>query len=537
MSRRVLFIGLDGATFSVLDPLFEKEIMPFLGKLAAEGVRAPLRTVIPPLTPPAWTSLMTGRSPGHHGVFDFFRMESPTTRHIHFMSSDDVRCETIWSMANRNGMQVNVLNFPLMFPPPKLQGNVVAGWVPWKQFRLAVHPPELFDRLKQLPGFNPRELAMDIKLEEKATEGCGHTEYESWIELHIRRERNWLEVARHLMTESPAALTAVMFDGVDKLQHLCWRFIENGGEGPFTEEWEHRVRDLCMTYFRRLDGVIEQLCELAGEDTNVMFSSDHGFGPTWEVFNVNQWLADNGYLKWRESARQDAQESATLGVGRVARHTYLMDWDHTTAFATTPTSNGIYIAVDHDGKSPGVAPSDYADFRDELARKLLAFKAPDGGSVVDKIWTRDEAFSGPYGEGAPDLTLALRDCGLVSILPSETVLNPRDEIAGTHRPVGVFLANGPDIRAGSKIAEMSILDVAPTILYSLGMAVPENLEGRVPDEVFHQRLMSERPVQTGAPAGEAGAAPEERSPQAEPVLDDEGKAVMVERLRQLGYIE
>ena len=76
MPPRTVIIGLDGATFDVLDPLMRDGTMPFLARFLAQGTRAGLRTLVPALTPPAWTSLMTGRSPGHHGVFEFFRMES-----------------------------------------------------------------------------------------------------------------------------------------------------------------------------------------------------------------------------------------------------------------------------------------------------------------------------------------------------------------------------------------------------------------------------------------------------------------------------
>src|SRR4029077_2498863 len=131
MPVKVLLIGLDGGTFSVLDPMGAHGVMPFLGRFLAEGVRASLRTIVPPLTPPAWTSLATGRTPGHHGVFDFFRMDSPETRHIRFFTSHDVQCETIWTLASARGLRVTALNFPSMFPAPRLAGNVVPGWVPW----------------------------------------------------------------------------------------------------------------------------------------------------------------------------------------------------------------------------------------------------------------------------------------------------------------------------------------------------------------------------------------------------------------------
>src|SRR5438105_950816 len=157
---KTLLLGLDGATFTILDPFMERGVMPFLRDFVARGVRASLRTVMPPLTPPAWTSLMTGKRPGQHGVFDFFQKESPESEYLRLSSSQDIHSPTIWSLASDGGQRVIALNFPLMFPPPTVDGCVVpGGWMPWRQLRLGCHPPGLFDRLKALPTFNARELA------------------------------------------------------------------------------------------------------------------------------------------------------------------------------------------------------------------------------------------------------------------------------------------------------------------------------------------------------------------------------------------
>lgn len=125
--------------------------------------------------------------------------------------------------------------------------------MPWRQLRLGCHPPGLFDRIRTLPRFDAHELALDMALEEKALEGCSNEEYADWVRLHTRRERRWFEVLSYLMRAEPAELTAVLFDGVDKLQHLCWRFIDPELRQEAKAPWEREVVDLCEGYFRQLD--------------------------------------------------------------------------------------------------------------------------------------------------------------------------------------------------------------------------------------------------------------------------------------------
>ena len=193
--------------------------------------------------------------------------------------------------------------------------------------------------------------------------------------------------------------------------------------------------------------------------------------------------------------------------------------------------------VNRDGKSAGIAPHEYPAFRERLMDDLRGFRDPESGEpVVTGIWTREEAFAGPEGSLAPDLTLALRDGGLVSILPSEQPLVRRPMIAGAHRPVGIFAARGPGIRKGAQADELSILDVAPTVLYSLGVPIPEQIQGRVPEEIYEPAALQLQPVERAStvPAGnEVGHA----SNGVTPTISPEDEQVVLERLRELGYIE
>lgn len=531
MSGRVFLIGLDGATFTVLDPLMERGVMPFLRDFTARGARAQLRTIMPPLTPPAWTSLVTGLRPGRHGVFDFFQKESADSEYYALATAQDIHAATIWSLASEAGRKVVSLNFPLMFPPPDIDGWVVpGGWMPWRQLRLGCHPPGLFEELKRLPSFDPRELSLDMELEAKAIEGCEADEYADWIRLHARRERRWFDILRHLLgKDEEADLVAVMFDGPDKLQHLCWRFIDPASRPDQPESWEQEAIDLCEDYFRDLDRMLGQILELAGPEATVVLASDHGFGPTWDVFYVNRWLEEHGYLAWRETEAGSgvADTGPQVGFAQITRHVNDLDWSRTLAYAATPSSQGINLVRTPPDGSPGVTPERRAGLLDTIAKQLR-----DEPLVLD-VFTRAETFPGPYGDRAPDLSLVLADGAAVSILPSDALVRHREKPNGNHRPHGILLAAGPEIRRGIRCEEISIVDVAPLLLHSLGVAVPDNLDGVVPTPLLEPQALERRPTRY-APAEPAPTLPEALTADD---YDPDDEATVVERLRALGYVE
>ena len=537
MDSRVILIGLDGATFSVLDALMQDGVMPFLKGFIDGGTRAGLMSVIPPLTPPAWTSLMTGRSPGQHGIFDFFRKASPESRHIRYLVATDVTAETVWSVAGRQARRVTVLNFPLMFPSPNVNGYSVAGWMPWKQLALGCYPPDLYQRLKALPGFNPRELAMDMELEEKALEGCRREEYEDWLSMHIRREEQWFHVFQMLMEQDPCHLTALLFDGMDKVQHLCWRFIDPRYAALDSSPWAARVRERVMDYFRGLDQILRDIAAMAAPDTTFVIASDHGFQAQTGTLFINTWLEQHGYLAWADEGVSRTADAADLGISQVARHMRVFDWERTRAYAATSSGCGIHIVTAGPNSPQGVPQAQYEAFRDKLAQELRNTTDPDTGQeVVSQVWTREAVFQGPHLDLAPDLTLALHDGGVPSIVASEDAYKTRSEPVGTHSPEGVFVAHGPGVRQGVQLPPLSILDISPLLLYCLDLAIPNDMEGRVPTEVFEPGFVAAKPVRV-ADASSAARPDEPESPSEESLLDPESEQAILNRLRGLGYIE
>src|SRR5262245_48704384 len=530
---RTLFIGLDGATYTVLDSLTTPDadgdvVMPFFARLIANGVRADLRSTPVPLTPPAWVSIYTGRTPGHHGVFDFVRAEEKDDD-VFFAPTDsrDVRVETIWSIAGRQDRRVVSLNFPVTAPPRPVNGALVPGFVAWRHLRRNVTPPELFDRLKAVPGFNAKELAFDFEMEPKAVMELTPAETEDWVRYHITREDQWFRIAETLLREDRPDLMSLMFDGTDKIQHQAWRFLDPALKDQDQSDFGRRMVAHCRDYFRHLDRYIEQLVTLAGPQAQVFFASDHGFCATTEMVRINTILHDLGYLAWAEKRDTDA--------GKRRDQTWFanLDWRKTVAYCRTPSSNGINIRIASRPGDPGVSPETYEPFRQTLIRQLREIRDEvTGEPVFREILRREEVFAGPAMDEAPDLLLGLRDFGFVSIADGRPAVSKRRVPVGTHHPDGIFIAAGAGIRAGTRGDLRNVMDIAATLLYSLDLPLPADFEGKVPEGFFTPEYLAAHPVRVGSPTLPV----KDGEVQDDEIPDDE-KEKIIKQLQMLGYME
>jgi predicted AlkP superfamily phosphohydrolase/phosphomutase len=540
MTRTVL-IGLDAATFTVLDPLMDAGVMPFLRSFRQAGTSAELISTANPLTAAAWPSIMTGISPGNHGIFDFVHFhKNHQGAYFKLTNSTDLDAETVWSIASRQGRTVTALNFYAMWPPRPVAGYTMSGFVTWKHMKSAVYPPSLYTQLQGLPNVNRKELAKDIDVERLCVQGMPPEKYREWILLYIRKEIQWFETLRYLMTSDPSDLVAIVFEGVDKIQHLCWRLLDPALIPRHPSAWEAEIHRLCLEYFRRIDHFLEQIVTLAGPQAQVFIVSDHGFGTSTEIFYVNAWLHERGYLEWTDTARPDTAENLTSD--RLADNMSQLDWSKTRAYAITSSSNGIFVETSGPGCSAGVTPEDYEGFRRRLSDELLAYRSPfDGGQVITQVRSREEAYPGRHMSRAPDLLLTLRDGGFVSVLDAPSPLKLRTEAVGTHRMEGIFVAGGPGIAHCGQIAPLSLLDIAPLLLYSLDLPVPEDLEGRLPEEIFETAYRKAHPYRYGPPTvlpEQGGPGREDYASQSltvEPPGEDE--RLILERLKALGYLE
>ena len=128
MGRKVLVIGLDGATFDLLGPWIEEGWLPNLSRLIREGASGGLKSTSPPISSAAWASFATGKNPGKHGIVDFVHPEEGGYQ-ISVVNSGKRASKAIWNLISEAGGQVGVVGVPVTYPPEEVNGFMISSFL------------------------------------------------------------------------------------------------------------------------------------------------------------------------------------------------------------------------------------------------------------------------------------------------------------------------------------------------------------------------------------------------------------------------
>ena len=277
-------------SFNLLDTLIEKGYMPTLAKLIDGGSRANLETTFPPITAVAWSSFMTGKNPGKHGIFEFVTRDHNAKREL-AVNASFRQGRAIWDLLGDAGKRVIVHNFPCTYPPHEVNGLMIADFMTPRGRRDFTHPRSLLSEIEE--KFGPYRLHLSQTYAGGSVEGV-------LDELHDELQYK-AEVTEYLMTQYEWDAFFQYFWGTDRIQHELWHVFDE--DHPRHDKEEARIyRDRVFEYFRRVDETIARLISLAGEQSMVWIASDHGFGPAHKYCSFNIWLLQEGFLKLKTDA-------------------------------------------------------------------------------------------------------------------------------------------------------------------------------------------------------------------------------------------
>jgi predicted AlkP superfamily phosphohydrolase/phosphomutase len=542
---KLTVIGLDAATFNVIDPMIEAGELPNLAGFFAAGPHGVLRSTTHPLTTQAWTTMLTGVNAGQHGMWDFCERDSTGYR-LRLVNGSYRQASTVWERLTAAGRRVGIVNVPFTWPAQEVRGFFVAGLDAAAREAGMTYPGELLSDLRRRYG----KLEFDHAL---PLDGGGYIDIERMR--HAVQQK--VDYALWLTERFRPELLIVVFMAADHMQHYGW------------VEWEEKfLSSRVAEVYRILDEAVGALARhLDSGDTLIV--SDHGAGRMKGVVNLNAWLAEHGWLTYAESRkrlhagelsrqllyrllehrrklprrlRNFAKQRAPALRERVyqLREFTAVDFPRTQAFAYGNMGN-VVINVRGREKHGVVEPGrQYDELCQQIAEEALQLSAPETGErLVTAVHRRDALFHGPALDKIPDLIFEFSDYAwagkgnLMRRTPTiwDTIKmadSGRETYVGTHRSQGVVALAGPSFRHEGRVSA-SIEDVTPTILYLLGEAIPIDLDGRVLEEALEPELLERRAPEYAESDGVG--VQERRGYDADEAAEVEG------RLRSLGYLE
>ena len=361
MSRTVI-IGIDGVPYSLMKDLSDRGVMPNFKELIKEGVFTRMRSSIPEISSVSWSSIITGKNPGEHGVYGF-RDIIKGTYVVSFHDFRKLKAPAFWHVYNSK--KYILINIPSTYPAQKVNGVHISGFVS-PDLTKAVYPPYYLKILKE----------MDYRIDIDADRSRRYKNVlfrELFSTLDAR-----MKVFKYLNGRLDWDFAMFVITGSDRLEHFLWdAYLDENNEwhSPFLE------------FFKFVDDVIGYIVNnVMNENDNLLIISDHGMEFSKFEINVNALLVKEGYLVLKDDRRR-GYNSIKYG---------------TKAFALEPCR----IYLNREGKYPRgcVKENEVDGLIDELVNLFYDLRV-DGKRVVSKVYRKEEIYHGTYVDHAPDLVV------------------------------------------------------------------------------------------------------------------------------------
>ncbi len=553
---KVFVLGLDGATWDILEPLIAQGDLPNLARIRERGVFGTLNSVFPPLSPVAWTGVMTGKNSGKHGVFEFLEYgHDPLKGRVN--SSRSIKCELVWEIAGRHGKTSVAGGVPMSYPHRPAPGFYLGDFLSPAGAKDFASDPEILRELEAHLGTPYRPWSTTVH--DGGNEPAALKDLTDFLDHHLK-------TVQFLMKRCPWDL--FMFDlmATDRAQHELWHAWLPSHRAAKGRDLS-AVRAGFVEFWKLMDRGVGEIEASLPPDTSMILMSDHGFGPIEYYVNFNVWLLEQGLIGLQDSLyvkqkhwfykkgatpewfygvmsklglaknRVDRFRGKQISwVDKVADAGFLsrkhIDWSKTKAYSQ---GNFGQIFINQKGRQPNgcVAPEDVRPLIDDLKARLLAIPHPETGKpLVEKVLERDEMYHGPHAHLGPDLVAVLGDWNYRTIglydFTTNKLISPAFGPTGDHRMEGIFIGSGPGFQTGKKPEGADLLDIAPTVLHLLGVPVPSDMDGRVLSEILDPSLAPPKDQEAVGTAVSNGSDPAAYT-------EEEDEAIQ-QRLADLGYM-
>jgi predicted AlkP superfamily phosphohydrolase/phosphomutase len=450
--KRVLVIGLDGLSPILVDKWIDE--LPTIRRYREEGWMGLSIPPIPAQTPVAWTTFMTGKNPGKHGIYSFIT-RLPGTYERRIAKPQYIQSKTLDHLLSKNGKKVGVINVP-MNAYNNVRGFVIPGFLSRKE---GIPQPSSVQRIiKDKYGIEKISGDVDVSFLQKV-----HTEPEAFIKRINQLTNEQTEVGIHLMKNQEWDFFMMVYLGADRLQHFFWKYVDE----RHPEYQENILTEKIKNYYIKLDQIIGKFIEGVPSNTLKILLSDHGFCPVWREVIINNYLEELGFLTVKNE-RIDSEDSKAIAYGY----------------------GDIWLNVK--GREPnGIVNlgSEYATVMDEIKNGLMQLNI-NGERPIKAIKEKEKIYWGDNISKAPDLTVIFNTGWQAARRPEIMKKNDRGYYVnesplwsgghdGTHDPLDV-----PGIAGflGSELSDLDtkkvfLRDFSPTILDFFEIEKNDDIDG------------------------------------------------------------
>jgi predicted AlkP superfamily phosphohydrolase/phosphomutase len=519
--KKVMLLGLDGAAWDVINPMIKEGKLPTLEKLINSGVSGPLRSVRPMYSPLIWTSMLTGKVKEKHGITGFVEQQEKKGEIIP-NSRLNRKCLAIWNILSAMNYSVGIVGPWVSWPAESVNGYLLTDRITFKKLPDTSFPPEL----QETTGINIEFLADQAKppLLSEIEELLNPEELilRSPVQKNIKQEKIYLK--QDNLKRAAGLYFNEIFQpdffflylrGPDVTSHFFWKYYEPDETVP--EKEVEAFQDIIPKVYQYQDYVVGQYLEKAGEDTIVIIVSDHGMGKKsytpnvgiekigklWKKIGVEKFIENTAVRRNQIELSLVKNADSKAILDRVLR----LSWRTPEGSVAIPGSPRRYTPRD-DGLSPLFTKSKEKARDSAILLEIKNYFTLDGNASVSY---KNRSL------GKLDDYLSIR------------------ELSGDHILHGVLILSGPGIKENHRLKEYSVLDITPTVLHLLGLAVGKDMDGDVIEEAFTEDLRAEAGVKFIE--SYEGKISQKSTDKKIIDINKEQEKKLLERLKSLGYIK
>ncbi len=561
--RKTIVIGIDGACWEYIDPLLKEKKLPNIKKLIYNGSHGILESTLPPISPVAWSSLITGTNPGKHGIFGWTKPDRKGSQEP--VNSTTGKVPPLWRYLNEDGLKVGVFNVPVTYPVEEINGYIIPGFEAPTNNEDCVYPKNLYEIIKERYGDFFNKLPLKLLSDFKALAELG---IESYFEKYCFSEEMRTKLALDLSQDCDVVLFNYMI--TDHLNHQL-------------REFEFVKKAYCF-----VDRMIGRWLKRFPEE-NYIIVSDHGSTRIKGIINLNQLFFNKGFLQLKKReidslSRKEVNEILhlilrsgklrTTILEKIIRRIYLLylylipekhrinKLKRLSRAAPKDVNCFLYLdKIDYEKTIVHVNTDDgfiflnkkYLEQKERndneyykhVMKELMSFEDPfNDKPFFSFIYKTEDLFEGEQLKYAPELYGDFWESACFvntridyNVFKStnicRTICNHEDiGVYGSHQRNGIYIMFGPDIKNDSrKSGKMySFLGVTPTVLYLQKVAIPEDFDGKImkdalaPEYIRYNKIEHRTDVEYSTKAGKSEVRAED-------------KQQIIEKLRRLAYID